>query len=251
MGLTLIDLVLFLAAFAAGALNAVAGGGSFITFPAMVILGGMNSIVANATSTLALCPGSFAAMAAYRRDIKGIARQVHLPSFFGVSLTGGLLGAALLLHTPAQAFDTIVPWLLLFATCLFAFGKPLSEALRQRVRLGAFSLALIQGAIAIYGGYFGGGIGFLILASLSVFGLDDIHAMNGLKTLAAGALNAVATLTFITAGIIDWRVAAIMLPGALLGGYGGGALARRLPQAWLRRFILLTASGITAYFFWR
>lgn len=244
------DIALFLAALVAGALNAVAGGGSFITFPTLVLVGSMGSVTANATSTVALFPASFASMAAYRHDLKKLT-GIHLPSYFAISLLGGGLGALLLLWTPVRMFDLVVPWLLAFATTLFAFGKPLSAALAARFNPGRTTLLVAQFIIALYGGYFGGGMGFLILATLGLFGLRDLHQMNGLKTMVGGALNAVATLTFIIAGAVDWWVVAVMLPGGLIGGYGGAALAKRIPQNILRSFILTVAVCITVYFFVR
>lgn len=238
---------LFVAAFLAGALNAVAGGGSFLTFPTL-IFAGIPPLVANASSTVALFPGSFASVFAYRRELRQLT-TVNVPAFFAISLVGGLLGALLLLWTPERLFGALVPWLLLFATVLFAFGKPISAWISARYTLGMGVLLVVQFVIAIYGGYFGGGIGILILASLGLFGLTDLNVMNGLKTLVAGALNAVATVTFIIAGAVDWHPVAIMLPAAVLGGYGGAAIARRIPQIWLRRFVLTVAVAITAYFF--
>lgn len=243
----LIDAALFLAAFLAGALNAVAGGGTFLTFPTL-IFAGVPPIQANASSTVALFPGSFAALAAYRKDLARL-KTVHIPAFFAISLLGGLLGALLLLWTPQSVFQGIIPWLLLFATVLFAFGKPISAWISARWTLTMGPLLVVQFFVALYGGYFGGGIGILMLASLGLFGLKDLHVMNGLKTLVAGALNAVATVTFIVAGAVDWRAVVIMLPAAVLGGYGGAALARRVPQPILRGFILTVAVLITGYFF--
>lgn len=243
-----LQLGLAAAAFAAGAINAVAGGGTFLTFP-MLVFAGVPPVQANATSTVALFPGSFSAMAAYRKDIGQLKGVIHISSFFGISLVGGLLGALLLLWTPQEVFQWIIPWLLLFATLLFAFGKPVSAWISRRYTMTAGPLLAVQFVVSIYGGYFGGGIGILMLASLGLFGLKDLHAMNGLKTMVVGSLNAVATVTFVAAGAVEWLAVAVMLPAAVAGGYGGAALARRVPQPVLRAFILAVASAMTGYFF--
>ncbi|MBP2228183.1 putative membrane protein YfcA [Azospirillum agricola] len=243
----MLTLLLIVSAFFAGVLNAVAGGGSFLTFPAL-ILAGVPPLNANATSTVAVAPGALASAYGYRREL-GKIREIHLPSFLGVSLVGGLLGALLLLWTPQRTFEVIVPWLLLFATVLFAFGPKASAWIRRNVTVGHGAVLVTQFFIAIYGGYFGGGIGILILATLGVFGLTDLHAMNGLKTLVSGCLNAVAVIAFVAGGAVYWTEALIMLVAAMAGGYAGAAVARRIPPPVLRRFVILVGAAMTVYFF--
>lgn len=243
----MLTLLLIVSAFFAGALNAVAGGGSFLTFPAL-ILAGVPPLNANATSTVAVAPGALASAYGYRREL-GKIKEVHLPSFLGVSLIGGLIGALALLWTPERTFEAIVPWLLLFATVLFAFGPKVSAWIRRTVTVGYSSVLVTQFFIAVYGGYFGGGIGILILATLGVFGLTDLHAMNGLKTLVSGCLNAVAVIAFVFGGAVYWTEALIMLVAAVAGGYAGASIARRIPPPILRKFVIAVGVAMTAYFF--
>ncbi len=239
--------LLLLSAFAAGALNAVAGGGSFLTFPTLVFVG-VPAVIANATNTVALFPGSFASAFSYRQ---GLARMegISLRTMLLVSLGGGILGAILLLKTPEQIFVSLTPWLLLFATVMFAFGKQLGAALKRRMHFGFGALVAAQVVIAIYGGYFGGGIGILMLAALAVFGMTDIHAMNGIKTILAGALNGVAVVVFVMAGKVYWREAFIMMAAAIAGGYFGAQYAQKLPPKFIRIFVTTTGALMTVYFF--
>jgi uncharacterized membrane protein YfcA len=250
-------LVLFVTALLGGTMNSVAGGGSFLTFPAL-ILTGVAPITANATSTVALWPGSVASAGAYRREL-GRAQHVRLLS--AVSLLGGIAGALLLLHTPSSAFQRLIPWLLLLATALFAFGPALTARVRARtgrpgktghpqgVPLPVGGIAVVQFVIAIYGGYFGGGIGILMLAALGLMGLDNINEANAVKTLLASFINGIAVLTFIAARAVAWPQALLMLVGAIVGGYGGAATARRLPPLIVRRVVIAIGSTMTLYFF--
>ena len=243
--------LLFGSAAAAGAINAVAGGGSFFTFPALVFTG-LPSIAANATSTMAVWPGSLASMGAYRDDIRRERR--HLPGLLLVSLLGGLLGAAVLLRTPQPVFDRVLPWLMLFATLVFASGNRAVVWLTGHRPAGARVNAaswLLQFAIATYGGYFGGGMGLLMLAMLSLVGLTDIHAMNGIKNLLAVALNGIALLAFVWAGLVAWPQASVMIVGAVLGGYGGAVYAKRIDPRVIRGFVIVFGLALTAWFFWR
>lgn len=247
--------LLFCAAAIAGMLNSVAGGGSFISFPAL-IFSGMLPIPANATSTVALWPGGVASASAYR---KRLPRQVGLlVPLFIVSVAGGALGADLLLHTPQATFMHLVSWLFLVATLLFTFGRKLSGiALGFAAKPGPPSLALTAGAslvqlgIAVYGGFFGGGIGILMLALLNVAHMEDIHAMNGVKNLLASAINGAAVVTFIIARAVRWREAVLMIAGATLGGYGGAHFAQKLNPRLVRGFVIFVGSSMTGYFLWK
>lgn len=239
-------LLLMLAAFCSGALNAVAGGGAFITFPAL-LFAGVPPVAANASSTVALFPGQAASSWAYRREIAA-GGQVNVPVFAALSLVGGLVGALLLLVTPNATFARFVPWLLLFATSVFAIGA-YAPGIVSRLRLGGRSVLVVQFLISIYGGYFGGGIGILILATLGVFGLTDLHAMNGLKSLVSGCLNAVAVAAFVAGGAVYWTEALIMLVAAMAGGYAGASVARHIPPPVLRKLVILVGAAMTVYFF--
>jgi uncharacterized membrane protein YfcA len=242
-------LLLVGAAFIAGIMNAVAGGGSFLTFPALVFAG-IPSVMANATSTVALFPASFASAWAYRRDfprIEGLSTSVLLV----ISVAGGIIGALLLIYTPERTFDAIVPWLLLAATLLFAVNKRLIPWLKRNVHVGPLALSGVQFGIAVYGGYFGGAIGIMMLALFGLLGVTHIHAANALKTLMAGALNAVAVVCFIVAGKVDWLPAAIMVLSAVAGGYVGARVARRMNPDHIRASVIVIGVAMTVVFFVR
>ena len=248
-------LVLAAVALVAGAINSVAGGGSFLTFPTL-ILTGVPSVQANATNTVALWPGIVASIGAYRRELKALGARRDFLVLGAISLAGGILGALLLLNTPQSTFNVLVPFLLLFATLLFAFGGRIALALRRRMaksrgssRLITVVVALLQFAIALYGGYFGGGIGILMLASLALSGMENLHQMNAVKTVLAACINGVAVITFIIARAVFWPQAIVMTLGAVIGGYGGATLARRLPPAGVRWFVIAVGLGMAAFFF--
>jgi uncharacterized membrane protein YfcA len=241
--------LLMAAAFAAGAMNAVAGGGSFLTFPAL-IFAGIPSIIANATSTVALFPAAFAASWAYRHDFPRLER-IGARTMLAISLAGGVLGALLLIFTPERTFDAMVPWLLLAATLLFAGGKRATPWLKRRVHFGPAALCAVQFCIAVYGGYFGGAIGILMLASFALFGLEDIHSMNALKTLLGGTLNGVAVVCFVIAGKVDWTPALIMLVAAVAGGYFGARVARRMNPDHIRLVVIAIGLAMSVAFFIR
>lgn len=238
--------LLFAAAFAGGALNSVAGGGSFLLFPSL-LLTGVPPIRANATNTFALWPGSLASAGAYRGALRH--QRGTLLALGAVSLAGGLAGALLLLGTPERAFAALVPWLLGGATLLFAFGPALTRRLRARGRAGGLAAgAMVQLGIAVYGGYFGGGMGIMMLAGMALLGMEDIHAMNGLKAVLAVAINGVAVVAFVLAGVIAWDVAPVAVLGAVLGGYGGARYAQRLDPAHVRRAVIAVGAVLTLWF---
>ena len=244
---------LFLAAALGGALNSVAGGGSFIAFPALLFTG-VPPIPANATNTIALWSGSAASGGAYRSRLD-VPRRMMVP-LLTASLTGGLVGAYLLLKTPAHTFIRVLPWLTLGATLLFAFGRKLAGGRRSVIEheatFGALAGAtLFQLCVAIYGGYFGGGMGIVMLAMLATLGMKDIHAMNALKSVMGSVINGVAVITFIVARAVYWRHGVVMIVGAIAGGYLGAHYAMKLPQLWIRRFVVAVGAGMTVYFFWK
>lgn len=241
--------LLALAGFTAGAMNAVAGGGSFVTMPAL-IAAGLPSVAANASSTVALFPGSLAGAVGYRAEFRPF-DGASIGALAAVSLAGGLLGALLLLATPSKGFDAVLPWLLLTATLTFAFGRRAGAALRRRVRLGGRPLLAGQFLIAIYGGYFGGAAGIMMMAAWSVFGIGDVRAMNAAKALLVGITNSVAVVCFAAAGAVRWPETLAMLVGAVAGGYAGARVGRRLPPALVRGGIILLNAAITAVFFLR
>jgi uncharacterized membrane protein YfcA len=247
--------LLFLAAALAGLMNSVAGGGSFVSFPSLIFTGVL-PIPANATSTVALWPGSVASVGAYWRKLpKNLRLLLPLTSS---SLIGGLVGALILLRTPQATFMHLVPYLFLVATLLFTFGKRLSAAFRSILRsagppsgLVVIGATLMQFVIAIYGGFFGGGIGILMLALLAMIQMEDIHSMNAVKSILAGAINGAAVVTFILARAVLWPQAVLMIVGAVLGSYGGASLAQKLDPRMVRGFVIVTGFSMTAYFLWR
>jgi uncharacterized protein len=253
--------LLFFAAFVAGVINSVAGGGSFISFPTLIFTG-VPPIEANATNTAALFPGTLASTFAYRKTLDAKARRL-LPPLMITGVVGGVLGARILLITPQATFLHLVPWLLLTATLLFVFSGRLTSWVRSRAGLGDSSadaktprLLLIPGLfldllIAIYVGYFGAGVGILVLALLAFLGVENIHAMNGMKTLVVSVVNGGALVTFIAAHIILWPQAALMLVGAIAGGYGGASLAQRVNPQYIRWVVIGIGFFMSAYFFVR
>lgn len=244
---------LFFAGALGGALNSVAGGGSFIAFPAL-LFAGVPPIPANATNTIALWTGATASGGAYRKRLD-IPRRVLIP-LLGASLLGGLVGAFLLLKTPAQTFMRVLPWLTLGATLLFAFGRKLagesnSVMGHETTRPALAAATLFQLCVGVYGGYFGGGMGIVTLAMLATLGMTDIHAMNALKSVMGSVINGVAVITFIIARAVYWKHAIVMIVGSIAGGYLGAHYAMKLPQAWIRYFVVLVGAGMTVYFFWK
>ncbi|WP_029912178.1 sulfite exporter TauE/SafE family protein [Pelobacter seleniigenes] len=241
------SILIFIAGLLAGFMNSVAGGGSFITFPTL-IFAGVPSVSANATSTVALFPGSIAGAWAYRRECTSFT-AAPLKAMILTSLTGGLLGALLLQLTPTPLFDKAIPWLLATGTVIFAAGPKLGWLMQQKRQGQSAALLAAQLLLGIYGGYFGGAVGIMMMAVWSLFGILDIRVMNGIKTLLVGVTNAAAVLWFSAMGMVWWPQALIMLAGAVIGGYSGARCARHLNPIFLRRGITLFNIIITAYFF--
>ena len=241
------------ASIAAGVMNAMAGGGTILTYPTLLFLG-ESAIVANATSTIALWPGGAASMWGYRREVA--THRAWLKTLLVPSLLGGAAGSILLLRTPEKAFERLAPFLILFATILFLAQGAVSRssaarAARPRSR-GRFAAALLfQFGVAVYGGYFGAGIGILMLATLGFLGLSDIHAMNGLKNFFGMCINAVAAAYFILRGAVEWRAALVMIAGAIAGGYGGARFARRIGKEKSRAAVAVIGFGIAILLFVR
>lgn len=243
-------LLLAAAAFGAGVLNAIAGGGSFLTFPALVFTG-VPPIVANATSALAVSPGYLGSTLGFRPELRALPSR-RLGREAAISGLGGLLGAGLLLVTPASVFAGIVPWLLLFATALFAAGPVIARRARA---IGGAADGAAHGreagllAVAIYGGYFNGGLGILLMALYTVAGESRIHTVNALKNLNSLVLSWLSVVAFIVAGAIAWREGMVMMVAATLGGYAGARWSRRLPAAWVRAGVITTGLVMSALFF--
>ena len=243
----MIELILLAAAFLAGAMNAVAGGGSFLTLPAL-IYAGVPPVAANATGTVALLPGYASGVYGYRQDLTPVG-TLSLPLLSVVSLVGGLAGAGLLLVTPDSVFRDIVPWLLLLATGLFAFGNMLAQRLRSLGLHGNGAMLGTLFAVSVYGGYFNGGLGILLLAQLSLFGMTDLNAMNGLKNLFSAVLTAIAVVAYAAGGAVEWPKALLMTVAAVAGGYVGARVGRKIPKPVLRTGIIAVGLVMSAVFF--
>jgi hypothetical protein len=244
----------FAASFAAGAINSVAGGGTLVTFPTLVWLG-LPPVIANATNTVAIWPGSLGGMWGYRRELRDSGRG--LLGLAAPSFLGGLLGAVLLRATAPVTFDLLVPYLILFATLLFMAQQPVQRFLgtahadhTHSPKWFAGAVAF-QFAVAVYGGYFGAGIGILMLAALAILGLSDIHRMNGWKNFFALCINGVAALYFVFAGMVDWPFAAVMAAGSIAGGAGGAGVARRIGRTAVRRIVIAIGLGMAVSMFFR
>ncbi len=246
------EAVIAAAAFAAGLINSIAGGGTLLSFPALIWLG-RDPVIANATSTVALWPASLAGVFGFRRELKGGARLLLA---FGVpSLAGGILGAVLLLRTPPGTFARLVPFLVLFATLLLALQEPISKRLRgeeneKPSRAWWAGAVVFQFFVGVYGGYFGAGIGILMLAALGLLGFSDIHRMNGLKNVLAILINGVAAVYFILSGAVIWVDVLVMTFAAIAGGYSGARLAYKLGRRFVRNAVIVIGlvMGVSLFF---
>ncbi len=256
---------LLLASMLAGALNAMAGGGSFLSFPALLGTG-ILPIPANATNTVALWPGQFASIAAYWEDLKHNFRL--LVPLGSAALLGGLAGGIVLLRTGQATFLHLVPWLLLVAALLFAASNPISKWLQRRAaqrklahdmsggRLPASRLSLIplflgMVVVCFYIGYFGAGAGFLVMSLLAIFGVEDINQINALKVVTTCLANGIAVVTFIVERQVVWHYCLLMMVTAAVGGYLGGRYSRRVDARIMRMAVVAIGLGMSAYFFWR
>jgi hypothetical protein len=246
--------IIVIAAFAAGAINSIAGGGTLLSFPALVWIG-VNPVMANATNTFALWPGSFAAMVGFRRELANVRRWLLLLTI--PALLGGATGGVLLLHTSMATFTRLVPFLILGATLPLAGQELITRRLglvaraHENPSAGWITIVVIfQFLVGIYGGYFGAGIGILILAALGLIGLTDMHEMNGLKNLLAICINGVAAIYFAWSGAVVWKDGFIMAIAAIIGGYLGARVARRLGRTFVRRSVVVIglAMGIALFF---
>jgi len=245
-------LILLGAGALAGAMNSVAGGGTIVTFPSLII-SGLSSIVANATSTIALLPGTVSSVFGYRRNIPAVRQWLTL--FGPVSLVGGLIGGILLVQTPSKVFDWLVPFLILFATILFMVNATVARYFQPGGQKPSsqwlWGATLFQFGVALYGGYFGAGIGILMLASLGMLGFKDVHEMNTVKTILGFLINVVAAVYFVWSGIVDWGSAGTMAIGTIIGGFSGAHFAQKIRQRTVRRIITGIGLVLSAILFYR
>ena len=255
LGLDLLDILFIgMAAFAAGAVNSVAGGGTFFSFPALLAVG-VPPVVSNASNAVALWPGSLAGAWAFRRELKRFAKS--LPMLSVVAFIGGTAGGLLLLQTSNEAFSVLIPWLLLAATVLFAFSSQISALVKRwkptpadvgehHIGRGGF---LFQLVVSVYGGFFGAGMGILMIAALAIQGFKDVHEINALKNWLSAIIYSVAVVTFVLGNAVSWPHTVVMIITGTFGGYWGATVARKLPALWLRRFIIGFGSILTLYYF--
>jgi uncharacterized protein len=249
-------LALVAASFGAGVMNAMAGGGTILTFPTLVFLG-LPAVTANATSSVALLPGAAASLFGFRREVRE--HRAWLKTLFLPSLVGGAIGSVLLLRTPEKVFASLAPVLLLFATVLFMIQGAVSRRLSAQPgtdpehlsRRRWVTASLLQFGVALYGGYFGAGIGILMLALLGFLGLQDIHGMNGLKNFFNLCINCVAAVYFIYRGAVVWPAALVIVAGATVGGYAGARFARRIGREKARAAVIVIGLLVTAILFWQ
>ena len=247
-------LVMFCAAFSAGVINSIAGGGTLVTFPVLIWLG-LDPKVANGTSTVALWPGLFGGLFGYRKELEN--SSTILIRLGATSVIGGAFGAWLLIWTPSPLFAALVPFLILFATVLFM----VQGEMNKRLRLGSIDqnptglwwtgAIIFQFFSAMYGGYFGAGNGILMLAAMGLLGMNELHRANGIKNFLGICINSVAVLSFSLAGLVVWRDALVMACGALIGGYFGASMAVRVGQTWVRRGIVVIGLVIFVVMIWR
>jgi uncharacterized membrane protein YfcA len=242
-------LILLAAAFGAGVLNTIAGGGTFLTFPALVFTG-VPPVVANATSAVAVFPGYLGGALGFRAELATFDRR-RLLRLALITLAGGSVGSGLLLVSSNEAFSAVVPFLLLAATLAFLFGDRIRALAAARSRAVTAEGALGLFAVSVYGGYFNGGLGIVLLALFALWGMTDLHRMNGLKNGLSFVLSAISVAIFALAGLVEWPQAAMMMLAAIAGGYAGAPLARALPKPVVRAIIATIGFGMSAVFFWR
>jgi uncharacterized membrane protein YfcA len=238
-----------LAGLVGGAMNALAGGGSFATLPALIAIG-LPANVANATSNVALLPGAATSTWAFRDELQPVG-GVPWRLLAGITFMGGLVGSALLVVTPSRAFDVIIPWLLLFALIVLLFGTRAASWLHARVTIGARTLVVTQVLLGVYGGYFGGGVGLMTTALYGLLAGVSPRALFAPRTLMLAVANAAAAIVFVATGLVRWEACAPMLAGAVVGGWLGARIGKRLPAPAVRAWTILVTAATTAVFFWR
>lgn len=242
-----LSLIFFAVAIVGGAINAVAGGGTFLLFPTLMF-GGLSPVAANVMCTIAMWPGSISSAYTYWREVK--MPMLVLKKLIIVALLGSTVGVILLLKMPESVFESLIPWLLLIATLVFVFGRRIIALFRLEHRsINPIAIYASMFFIAIYGGYFGAGIGILMLAMLQLYGFHHMHEANGLKTVLGTAINAVSVIIFIVSNAVTWEWAGVLIAGGITGGYLGTKLALKLHPEKVRAFVSAIAIGMTAYFF--
>jgi uncharacterized membrane protein YfcA len=242
------SILLSAAAFGGGAVNSVAGGGTLLTFPSLLAV--MSPVMANATSTMALVPGTFGALWGYRKELAGT--RSHLIRLWPPSLLGGIAGSLLVTRLPEKVFSALVPWLLVSASVLLLVQRPVTkwvgvQRLANPRPVTLMAVILFQFLVGVYGGYFGAGIGILMLSSLAFVGIPDIHQMNAVKTVLGGTINGVTALIFMFAKVIVWKYALVMALASIAGGYLGARLAQRMEAAYVRGLVVAIGFGVAAY----
>ena len=237
------------AGFVGGSMNALAGGGTFATLPALLALG-LPANVANATSNVALLPGAATSAWSFRDELAPL-NGLSIRALAAITFVSGLLGSVLLVLTPTRTFDLIIPWLVLYAFVVLAFGKRASDWLRARVTIGVPTLVAVQVFLGIYGGYFGGGVGLMMTATYGLLAGLHPRQLFAPRTLMLAVANAAAAIVFVVAGLVVWWACLPMLAGAVLGGWAGAHLGKRLPHGLVRAWTLLVTAATTAVFFWR
>ena len=242
-------LILIAAAFGAGILNTVAGGGTFLTFPALVFIG-LPPVMANATSTVAVFPGYFGGAMGFRTELQAFDPK-RLYRLIAITLAGGLVGSGLLLVSSNEAFAVVVPFLLLAATFAFLFGDRLRRWAARKARTMTPQGALGLFMVAVYGGYFNGGLGIVLLALFALWGMTDLNRMNALKSGLSFLLSAISVAVFAAAGLVAWPQAVVMMIAATVGGYAGAPLARALPKNVVKGVIATVGFSMSVVFFWR
>jgi uncharacterized membrane protein YfcA len=242
-------ILITLAAFGAGVLNTIAGGGTFLTFPALVFIG-VPPVIANATSGIAVFPGYLSGALGFKKELEVFDRK-QLIRLSVITILGGLVGSLLLLVSSNEAFSIVVPFLLFGATLTFLFGEQIRNWAESKSRsvtpFGAMGLFLVS----IYGGYFNGGLGIILLALFALWAMQDIHEMNGLKNGLSFVLSAISVAVFAIGGLIEWHYAIVMMVAATIGGYAGAPIARALPKKAVRTLIAIVGFSMSAIFFWR
>ena len=233
----------------AGAMNALSGGGSFVTLPALIAVG-LPSVQANASSTVALFPGGAASAFTYRDNLRSVG-SASLQSLVLVTVSGGFIGAMLLISTSSLMFDRVLPWLLLIAMLALGFGRQLGSWLRSRWQISSTVVLAVQFALGIYGGYFGGAVGIMMMAVWGLLEARDLRSLHAPRTLLVSAANTTAVLIFIAAHAVHWHETVLMLVGAVAGGYGGAQIGRRAPANVIHAGTLALTFGITLTFFFR
>jgi uncharacterized membrane protein YfcA len=237
------------AGFVGGAMNALAGGGTFATLPALLATG-LPANVANATSNVALLPGAATSAWTFRDELAPLG-GLSIRTLAGITFVSGLVGSALLVVTPSRTFDLIVPWLVLYAFVVLAFGKRAAAWLAARVTIGTRTLMVVQVLLGIYGGYFGGGVGLMMTATYGLLAGLSPRAMFAPRTLMLAVANTAAAIVFVAAAMVAWAQCLPMLAGAIVGGWAGAHIGKRLPAGAVRAWTLLVTGATTAVFFWR